>query len=90
MNWSLNQLADETEDEDANEEYVEETNQDAIMIAAAKLVASGAVHKVIMLYLFKTAVLISYGKSKYGNSAVIVSCLHLWCIKVANYQHGYW
>ena len=49
MNWSLNQLAVETEDEDANEEYMEETNQDAIMIAATTLVASGAVHKVIML-----------------------------------------
>nr|GEX62538.1 sister-chromatid cohesion protein 3 [Tanacetum cinerariifolium] len=38
-------ISDETEDEDANKEYVEETNRDAIMIAAAKLVASGAVHK---------------------------------------------
>ncbi|GKB03784.1 sister-chromatid cohesion protein 3, partial [Tanacetum coccineum] len=38
-------ISDETEEEDANKEYVEETNRDAIMIAAAKLVASGAVHK---------------------------------------------
>lgn len=37
---------DETEDEDANEEYIEETNKDTIVIAAAKLVASGTVSKV--------------------------------------------
>ncbi|GJW54031.1 sister-chromatid cohesion protein 3, partial [Tanacetum coccineum] len=38
-------ISDETEDEDANNEYVEETNRDAIMIATAKLVSSGALHK---------------------------------------------
>ncbi|XP_008812653.1 sister-chromatid cohesion protein 3 [Phoenix dactylifera] len=48
--WSLceqqlNISADETEDEDANEEYIEETNRDAVMIAAAKLVATDAVPK---------------------------------------------
>ena len=76
MNWSLNQPADETEDEDANKEYVEETNQDAIMIAAAKLVASGAVHKVIMLYLFKTVVLILYGKSMEIQLLLLVVCIY--------------
>jgi hypothetical protein len=39
-------LTDETEDEDVNKEYIEETNRDAVMIAAAKLVASDAVPKV--------------------------------------------
>lgn len=39
-------LTDETEDEDVNKEYVEETNRDAVMIAAAKLVASDTVSKV--------------------------------------------
>ncbi|KAJ0975649.1 hypothetical protein J5N97_017614 [Dioscorea zingiberensis] len=47
--WRLceNQLnvSDETEDENSNEEYIEETNRDAIMIAAAKLVASNVVSK---------------------------------------------
>ncbi|KAJ9543200.1 hypothetical protein OSB04_022907 [Centaurea solstitialis] len=38
-------ISDETEDEDVNKEYVEETNRDAIMIAAAKLVALEAVPK---------------------------------------------
>ncbi|KAB1203030.1 Sister-chromatid cohesion protein 3 [Morella rubra] len=38
-------LADETEDEDVNKEYIEETNRDAVMIAAAKLVAGDAVPK---------------------------------------------
>lgn len=39
-------LSDETEDEDANEEYVEDTNRDAVMIAAAKLVLAEIVPKV--------------------------------------------
>ncbi|XP_078445011.1 sister-chromatid cohesion protein 3 isoform X2 [Wolffia australiana] len=47
--WKLSErqldVSDETEDEDANEEYIEETNKDTIMIAAAKLVAGGAVSK---------------------------------------------
>ncbi|KAH7517148.1 hypothetical protein FEM48_Zijuj09G0031600 [Ziziphus jujuba var. spinosa] len=47
--WKLCQqqlnISDETEDEDANKEYVEETNRDAVMIAAAKLVASETVSK---------------------------------------------
>ncbi|XP_076890501.1 sister-chromatid cohesion protein 3-like [Bidens hawaiensis] len=34
-----------TDDEDVNKQYVEESNRDAIMIAAAKLVANGAVAK---------------------------------------------
>ncbi|KAK9139477.1 hypothetical protein Scep_009158 [Stephania cephalantha] len=38
-------ISDETEDEDANREYIEETNRDAVMIAAAKLVASHTVPK---------------------------------------------
>ncbi|OVA11427.1 STAG [Macleaya cordata] len=38
-------ISDETEDEDANREYIEETNRDAVMIAAAKLVASDTVPK---------------------------------------------
>lgn len=38
-------ISDETEDEDVNKEYVEETNRDAVMIAAAKLVAVEAVPK---------------------------------------------
>ncbi|OMO77828.1 Armadillo-like helical [Corchorus capsularis] len=37
--------SDETEDEDANKEYIEETNRDAVMIAAAKLIANGTVPK---------------------------------------------
>ncbi|XP_076919511.1 sister-chromatid cohesion protein 3-like [Bidens hawaiensis] len=36
-------ISDETDDEDANKEYVEESNRDTIMIAATKLVATGAV-----------------------------------------------
>ncbi|KAG6588517.1 Sister-chromatid cohesion protein 3, partial [Cucurbita argyrosperma subsp. sororia] len=36
-------ISDESEDEDTSKEYVEETNKDAIMIAAAKLVASDTV-----------------------------------------------
>ncbi|XP_010914380.1 sister-chromatid cohesion protein 3 isoform X2 [Elaeis guineensis] len=38
-------ISAETEDEDANEEYIEETNRDAVMIAAAKLVATDALPK---------------------------------------------
>ncbi|XP_058083552.1 sister-chromatid cohesion protein 3 [Magnolia sinica] len=38
-------ISDETEDEDVNEEYIEETNPDTVMIAAAKLVASDTVPK---------------------------------------------
>ncbi|XP_052623568.1 sister-chromatid cohesion protein 3 [Lactuca sativa] len=38
-------VSDETEDEEANKEYVEETNRDSIMIAASKLVATEAVPK---------------------------------------------
>ncbi|KAK7845117.1 sister-chromatid cohesion protein 3, partial [Quercus suber] len=38
-------ISDETEDEDVNKEYIEETNRDAVMIAAAKLVAGDAVPK---------------------------------------------
>lgn len=46
-------VTDETEDEDVNKEYIEETNRDAVMIAAAKLVASDAVPKVnIVLFVY--------------------------------------
>ena len=45
-------VSDETEDEDVHKEYVEETNRDAIMIAAAKLIASDVVPKVIFYFLF--------------------------------------
>lgn len=45
-------IIDETEDEDVNREYVEETNRDAVMIAAAKLVACDAVPKVNIFVLF--------------------------------------
>ncbi|GAV85837.1 LOW QUALITY PROTEIN: hypothetical protein CFOL_v3_29271, partial [Cephalotus follicularis] len=38
-------VTDEMEDEDLNKEYVEETNRDAVMIAAAKLVASDTISK---------------------------------------------
>lgn len=36
-------ISDETEDEETNKEYIEETNRDAVMIASAKLVVSSAV-----------------------------------------------
>lgn len=38
-------ISDETEDEDVNKEYIEETNRDAVMIAAAKLIATDSVPK---------------------------------------------
>lgn len=38
--------SDETEDEDANDEYIEDTNRDAVMIAAGKLVLADTVSKV--------------------------------------------
>ncbi|KAI3425528.1 SCD domain-containing protein [Psidium guajava] len=38
-------ITDDTEDEDVDKEYVEETNRDAVIIAAAKLVASDTVSK---------------------------------------------
>ncbi|GMN38154.1 hypothetical protein TIFTF001_007378 [Ficus carica] len=38
-------ISDETEDEDANKEYVEETSRDMVMVAAAKLVANDTVPK---------------------------------------------
>ncbi|XP_021608401.1 sister-chromatid cohesion protein 3 isoform X4 [Manihot esculenta] len=47
--WSLCEqqlkISVETEDEDLNREYIEETNRDAVMIAAAKLVATDTVSK---------------------------------------------
>lgn len=39
-------MPDETEDDDTNREYVEETNRDAVIIAASKLIAVDAVPKV--------------------------------------------
>ena len=42
-------LSDETEDEETNKEYIEETNRDAVMIASAKLVVSNAVPRVCIL-----------------------------------------
>lgn len=52
-------IADETEDEDVNKEYAEETNRDAVMIAAAKLVATDTVpkvkkHEIAIFYLVET------------------------------------
>ncbi|KQJ87493.1 hypothetical protein BRADI_4g11510v3 [Brachypodium distachyon] len=38
-------ISDETEDEDANEEYIEDTNRDAVMIAAAKLLLADTISK---------------------------------------------
>ncbi|KAL6653770.1 hypothetical protein ACP70R_008694 [Stipagrostis hirtigluma subsp. patula] len=38
-------ISDETEDEDSNREYIEDTNKDAVMIAAAKLVLADTVSK---------------------------------------------
>ncbi|XP_052155872.1 sister-chromatid cohesion protein 3 [Oryza glaberrima] len=38
-------IPDEIEDEDANEEYIEDTNKDVVMIAAAKLVLADTVSK---------------------------------------------
>ncbi|XP_020599060.1 sister-chromatid cohesion protein 3-like [Phalaenopsis equestris] len=38
-------ISDETEDEFANEEYIEETNKDAVLLAAAKLVINNAVSR---------------------------------------------
>ncbi|XWS76479.1 hypothetical protein CRYUN_Cryun01aG0179800 [Craigia yunnanensis] len=38
-------ISDDTEDEDVNKDYIEETNRDAAMIAAAKLIASDTVPK---------------------------------------------
>jgi len=38
-------ISDETEDEDANEEYIEDANRDAVMIAATKLVLADTVPK---------------------------------------------
>nr|CAD1829659.1 unnamed protein product [Ananas comosus var. bracteatus] len=38
-------VSDDTEDEDANEEYIEDANRDAVMIAAAKLIATDTVSK---------------------------------------------
>ncbi|XP_020597875.1 sister-chromatid cohesion protein 3-like, partial [Phalaenopsis equestris] len=42
-------ISDETEDEFANEEYIEETNKDAVLLAAAKLVINNAVSRVTFL-----------------------------------------
>lgn len=44
-------FTDETEDEDANKEYIEETNRDVVIVAAAKLVADDTVPKVNLQYL---------------------------------------
>ncbi|KAK3120632.1 hypothetical protein QOZ80_9AG0691210 [Eleusine coracana subsp. coracana] len=38
-------ISDETEDEDANDEYIDDTNKDAAMIAASKLVLADTVSK---------------------------------------------
>ncbi|EXC34668.1 hypothetical protein L484_020437 [Morus notabilis] len=38
-------ISDEIEDEDANKEYIEETNRDVVIVAAAKLVADDTVPK---------------------------------------------
>lgn len=44
-------LTDETEEDDNNQEYVEETNRDAVMIAAAMLVSTDVVPKVNISFL---------------------------------------
>lgn len=46
-------LTDDTEEEDVKREYIEETNRDAVMICAAKLVATDVVPLVshILVYL---------------------------------------
>ncbi|KAJ4779054.1 Cohesin subunit SA-3 [Rhynchospora pubera] len=38
-------ISDETKDKEANQEYIEETNKDTVMIAAAKLVATNTIPK---------------------------------------------
>ncbi|KAH0465235.1 hypothetical protein IEQ34_005338 [Dendrobium chrysotoxum] len=47
--WKLCQqilnISDETEEEYANEEYIEETNKDAVLLAASKLVINNAVSR---------------------------------------------
>lgn len=58
---------DETEDEAANKEYVEETNRDAVMIAAAKLVAIDAVPKVIIMFNFLSLRKVSGGQQSNEN-----------------------
>lgn len=46
QSYPISYFTDETEDEDANKEYVEETSRDMVMVAAAKLVANDTVPKV--------------------------------------------
>lgn len=53
-------FADETEDEEANKEYIEETNRDAAMIAAAKLIANDTVPKVSVSVAFDLLFLALY------------------------------
>lgn len=48
---SKKNFTDETEDEDVNREYIEETNRDALMIAAAQLAVSDKVSKVKIIVL---------------------------------------
>ncbi|KAK1318564.1 hypothetical protein QJS10_CPB04g00755 [Acorus calamus] len=48
---SIDSLSDETDDEDANDDYIEDTNRDAVMIAAAKLVSGDVVPKESTIYL---------------------------------------
>jgi hypothetical protein len=45
-------LTVKTEDKVLNKDYIEETNRDAVMIAAAKMVAVDAVPKVIVFLKF--------------------------------------
>lgn len=53
MSLSLaNQFLDEAEDEDVNKEYAVETNRDAVMIAAAKLIANDVVPKVDCYFVY--------------------------------------
>lgn len=41
LNWILTCItSDDTEDEDANDEYIEETSRDVVMVATAKLVVN--------------------------------------------------
>lgn len=81
-------MTDETEDEYANEEYIEETNKDAVLLAAAKLVINNAVSRVSFLDLIGWAFyhhyiwiyeLIGVFKSTYFGKTVYAS-MRMWYI----------
>ncbi|KAH9730142.1 Sister-chromatid cohesion protein 3 [Citrus sinensis] len=66
-------ISDETEDEDVNKEYIEETNRDAVMIAAAKLIAIDSVPKAYQRH----AVEISRSDDKSLTEKSFVECKEL-------------